>query len=83
MKAINITKARNNLYQLVKLVGENHIPVRIVGKGNDAVLISADDWREIEETLYLTNIPGMTDSIVEGLKTSISECEDLNWGDIE
>ncbi len=50
------------------------------GKRNLFVLISEDDWRAIEETLYLSSIPGMSESIIEGIKTSIDECdEELDW----
>lgn len=44
------------------------------------MLISEDDWRSIQETLYLTNIPGMRESIREGLATPIEECSrEIDW----
>jgi PHD/YefM family antitoxin component YafN of YafNO toxin-antitoxin module len=61
-------------------VKESHEPIQIVGKRSSAVLISEDDWRAIQETLYLTAIPGMRESIQEGLETPIEECdEDVDW----
>ncbi len=68
MKTINVTNARKELYKLVDQVQEAHEPVYITGKNNSAVLISEEDWRAIEETMYLTSIPGMRESIVEGMK---------------
>lgn len=45
-------------------------------RGKNAVLIGEEDWKAIEETLYLMSIPGMTESIIEGGDTDISECLD-------
>jgi prevent-host-death family protein len=75
MTTMTATEARKNLYALVDEVSVSHEPVQIAGKRNSAVLISEDDWRAIQETLYLTGVPGMRESIVEGLKTPVDECE--------
>lgn len=74
MKSINITTARQNLYQLVNETNLSHIPIEIIGKKGNAVLISAEDWSAIQETLFLNSIPNMAESIIEGMNTSISEC---------
>ena len=64
MTTINITKARQNLFKLVTDVNAGFDPVTIVNnKGKNAVLISEDDWKSIEETLYLSSIPGYVDNI--------------------
>lgn len=66
MSTINITKARQNLFQLVSDVNVGFNPITIVNnKGKNAVLISEDEWKNIEETLYLSSIPGMVDSVNE------------------
>ena len=80
MPTLSATEARTKLYHLIDQASETHEPVLITGKRGNAVLISEDDWRSIQETLYLLNIPGMRDSIREGLATSIEECEEeLDW----
>jgi PHD/YefM family antitoxin component YafN of YafNO toxin-antitoxin module len=54
--------------------------VRIAGKRGSAVLVSEEDWRAIQETLYLTAIPGMRESIRDGMATAVEECsEALDW----
>ena len=64
MRTINITNARQNLFQLVADVNVGFNPITIVNnKGKNAVLISEDDWKNIEETLYLSSIPGLVDNI--------------------
>ena len=61
---INITKARNNLFKLVSDVNVGFNPITIVNnKGKNAVLISEEEWKNIEETLFLTSIPGFVDNI--------------------
>ena len=64
MSTINITKARANLYQLVSDVNVGFNPITIVNnKGKNAVLISEDEWKNIEETLFLSSIPGYVENI--------------------
>ena len=80
MTTLSATEARKCLYSLVDEVAESHDPVQIVGKRHSAVLISEDDWRAIQETLYLTSIPGMRESIQDGIKSPVEECdEELEW----
>jgi len=73
LSSINITTARKNLYKLVESLSETHEPIHITGKSKSAVLVGEDDWRSIEETLYLLSIPGMRDSILKGMKEPLSK----------
>lgn len=80
MKSIGATKARENLFKLLDEAAASHEPITITGKRSNAVLISEDDWRAIEETLYLLSIPGIRESIRDGLATPPEECsEELEW----
>ena len=80
MSTVNVTEARAKLYRLIDEAAESHEPVFITGKRANAVLLSEDDWRSIQETLHLLSIPGMREAIVEGMKTPVEECsEDLAW----
>jgi len=74
MPTLTATEARSNLYRLIDEAASSHEPIIIKGKRGSAVLISEDDWRAIQETMYLLNIPGMRESIREGLATPIEEC---------
>lgn len=80
MATLTATEARKRLYSLVDDVAESHEPIQIVGKRNSAVLVSEEDWRAVQATLYLSSIPGMRESIRKGLKTPVEECEEeLDW----
>ena len=80
MTSITATEARKRLYSLVDDVAESHEPIQIAGKRNSAVLISEEDWRAIQETIYLSSIPGMRASIRKGLRTPVERCSgDLKW----
>ncbi|WP_447555587.1 MULTISPECIES: type II toxin-antitoxin system Phd/YefM family antitoxin [unclassified Vreelandella] len=80
MTAITATEARSNLYRLIDETAESHQPIAITGKRNNAVLVSEEDWSAIQETLYLLSVPGMRESIREGMDTPVDECdEELNW----
>lgn len=77
METINITKARQNLFQLVSDVNVAYNPITIVNnKGKNAVLISEDDWRSIEETLALSSIPGLVEDVNDIRKNE-------NWDESE
>jgi len=73
MTTVSATEARKRLYALIDEVGQSHEPVQITGKRGNAVLLSEDDWRAIQETLHLVSIPGMRESILEGMATEVSE----------
>jgi prevent-host-death family protein len=80
MKTLTATKAREKLYNLLDETAESHEPVQITGKRANGILISEDDWRAIQETLFLISIPGMRESIREGMDAPIDECsEELEW----
>ena len=71
---ITASKARENLYRLIDRVAKEDQPIVITGKRRNAVLVSEDEWNSIQETLYLTSIPGMVESIREGAATPLEEC---------
>jgi len=74
------SRARANLYKLLDRAAKSHEPIQITGKRNNAVLISEEDWRSVQETLYLLSIPGMRESIRKGLKTPLSRASrKLKW----
>lgn len=74
------SKVRANLYRLLDEVSTSHEPVQISGRRTNGVLVGADDWKAIQETLYLLSIPGIRESIRKGLKTPVSKCaKDLSW----
>ena len=80
MTSISATEARKRLYALIDEVGQSHEPLQITGKRGNAVLLSEEDWRAIEETLHLVSIPGMRESILEGMATDVSELStDPGW----
>lgn len=80
MKTMSVSRARQQLYTLLDETAASHEPVEITGKRSKAVLISEEDWRDIEETLFLLSIPGMRESIRKGLKEPLEGCADrLNW----
>jgi prevent-host-death family protein len=80
MQTISASTARTNLYRLIEETAESHQPLVITGKRNNAVLVSADDWAAMQETLFLLSVPNMRESIREGMNTPVSElAEKLDW----
>lgn len=77
---ITATEARANLYRLIDQTAESHQPIRIAGKRTSAVLISESDWDAIQETLYLASVPGMRESIKEGMAEPLERStKELDW----
>ncbi|MCC7515795.1 MAG: type II toxin-antitoxin system Phd/YefM family antitoxin, partial [Pseudomonadales bacterium] len=59
---------------------ESHQPIVISGKRTNAVLVSAEDWEAIQETLYLLSVPGMRESIKQGMAEPVEHCaKELDW----
>jgi antitoxin YefM len=73
---ITVNEAQKQLPNLIDSVNQSHQPVIISGQNNNAVLLSEMDWRSMQETLYLLSIPGMRESIQEGLSTPIEDCDE-------
>jgi prevent-host-death family protein len=74
MKIITATAARSDLYRVIDSALSDHEPVQITGKRGNAVLVAEADWRAIQETLHLLSIPGMRESIREGMAEPIERC---------
>ena len=80
MTVADETESRAKLYRLIDKKAESHKPVIISGKRGNAVLVSEEDWNAISESLHLLSVPGMRESIKEGMETPVSECSsELNW----
>ena len=73
-------RVQRRINRLLDEAAEPHTPVRITGKRNDAILLSAEDWAAIQETIHLLSVPGMRESIREGMALPIEECDaKLEW----
>jgi len=80
MPTLTASEARSKLYRLIDETADSHQPILITGKRANAILVSEEDWRAMEETVFLLSIPGMRESVREGLNTPIEECtKDLDW----
>lgn len=77
---IPVNQAQEKLQELIDSVRQSHQPIVITGSSGNAVLVSEADWAFVQETLYLLSIPGMRESIREGLETPVEECsQELDW----
>ena len=80
MQILSASEARANLYRLMDQAAESHQPITIAGKRHDAVLVSAEDWQAIQETLFLMAVPGMRESIKAGMEEPLSKsAKALKW----
>ncbi|WP_460703869.1 type II toxin-antitoxin system Phd/YefM family antitoxin [Luteococcus sediminum] len=80
MTAVSATSARANLYRLIDQVNEESEPLTITGQRGNAVLVGEDDWRAIQETIYLESVPGLAASIREARDEGIEAgSEELDW----
>ena len=80
MTTFNATEARAKLYALIEETTDTHKPIVITGKRGNAILLAEDDWDAINETLHLLSVPGMRESIQEGMATGLDDCDqELDW----
>lgn len=69
---------KSQLHCIIAETVKKDSPVMVEVAGSRAVLVSEKEWGDIEETLYLLSIPGMEESILEGMKEDLSQCEKLD-----
>lgn len=80
MTTLNATDARSKLYSLIDETAQTHQPIVITGKRGNAVLLSEEDWNSINESLFLLSVPGMRESIRDGLNANLDDCDQtLDW----
>ncbi|WP_394791461.1 type II toxin-antitoxin system Phd/YefM family antitoxin [Rhodoferax sp.] len=80
MTVLTASEARASLYRLIDQTSESHQPIHIAGKRASAVLVAAEDWQAIQETLYLLSVPGMRESIKDGMAEPLGEsARELDW----
>lgn len=79
MDTIAAGKARTKLYRLIDVVAELHGPVKLTGRRSSAILVSEEDWKAIQETMYLLAVPGMRKSIKHGMAVPLSKKKTLKW----
>ena len=80
MITINANEARTRLDNLIDEASQTHKPILITGIRNNAILLAEEDWGAINETLYLVSLPGMRESIIEGMQASLEESDrELEW----
>ncbi len=80
MQTLTASEARANLYRLIDETAESHVPIAISGKRSNAVLIAAEDWSAIQETLFLLAVPGMRESIKAGMAEPLAKsAKALKW----
>lgn len=80
MRTITAGKAQDRLSRLIEEAANSHEPIQITSDESNGILVSEEDWNAIQETLFLLSIPGMRESIAEGMKTPLEECSsELTW----
>lgn len=77
---LNISNARDKLYNLASSCIKYNDVVNISTKEGNVVLLSEDDYRSLIESLYLAGVKGVYEDIEEAVKTPTSEfSKDAPW----
>ena len=77
------TQARKDLFKIIKRINENNEPVVIKPTKADeksVVVIGEDDWKAIQETLFLVN-HGVDKKIKERENEPLDDFDDV-WGQL-
>ncbi|WP_313628067.1 type II toxin-antitoxin system Phd/YefM family antitoxin [Enterococcus italicus] len=84
-RSLNPSSARKDFYKLLKDVNENHTEIEIISdrSENNAVLIGLDDWRAIQETLFLEQT-GTLDAIRAREKdhSRFTDIDEIDWDNL-
>ena len=79
MSITNATNFRKHLFVYLDAAALRVETVLVTTKNGTAAVVSEEYLRSLEETCFLYGIPGMRESIDQGLATPVSECVRLNW----
>ena len=80
MPIVSETEAQANLGRLIDDAAQSHCPIVITGTNHRAVLLSEEDWSSMQDTLHLISVPGMRESLLEGIATPLKDCtEEVVW----
>lgn len=71
----NVTTFRKNIFGMLEQTIKFNEPITITTKIGNAVILSEEDYNGLMETLWLSSIPMQKETIVEGLRTPIEDCE--------
>lgn len=83
MTVYTTSQARTNLFKLMEYIQVSHDPIYIVSKKNKAVLIAEEDYKAILETLHITSLPGMKESILKASKEPLKTFSDkIDWDNV-
>lgn len=83
MNSMNITSARNNLYEIADKVIASSEVFNISTKRGDIIVLSAENYNAIQETLYLMSNKTVREDILEGLRIPVGECVEVDLDCIE
>jgi PHD/YefM family antitoxin component YafN of YafNO toxin-antitoxin module len=78
MTIVSATDLRDNLFQTLKTCAKYNEPLNIRTKTGNFVLLTEEEYRGLKETAFLNAIPKMRKEIIDGLKTPLSECKEIN-----
>ena len=79
MQNVNISNFRKDMFSYINQAIEYNEPINVSAKNGNVVVISEEEYRGMLETMYLCSVPGMRESIIEGMNTPISECVQIDW----
>jgi len=71
------SEARKNFLKIIDQVAESHMPVTVKGKRNNVIIISEQDWEDLQETLYVKSHPELLKSLIKGINTPYEKCKKL------
>ena len=82
MITANASNFRKNLYNTLEQVRKYNQVATINTKDGDVVLISADDYKNLMETMYLSSIPNVREDLLKAKAASnedfVSE-DEVEW----
>lgn len=82
MTTTTITNFRQNVFEYIRSAIEHNDVIDVTTKDGCAIVMSKEDYDSLMETLYLTNIPGMTERLIEAKNTKPEDMvplEEIEW----
>lgn len=82
MLNINVTNFRKNVFNFLEQTIKYNEPLSISTKEGNAVVLSEEDYNGMLETIYLSSVPGLKETLLEGMETPLEDCvpaDEVEW----
>jgi len=79
MRNVNISNFRKEIFTYVNQTIEYNEPINVSAKNGNVILMSEEEYNGIMETMHLLSVPGMRETLLEGMNAGREDLVEIDW----